>query len=78
MSRLPLVDVVGLGNLQVTVSGVDGAGKFSPAHEAGSNVSRILTHEAPVIAASGYGGSGHGVGPGVVPDDELVAVGLGS
>ena len=78
VGRLPLIDVGGFRNLQVTVGRVGAGGKFSPAHEAGSNVSRILTHEAPVITASGYGGSGNGVGPGVVPDDELVVVGLSS
>ena len=78
VGRLPLIDVGGFRNLQVTVGRVGAGGKFSPAHEAGSNVSRILTHEAPVITASGYGGSGNGVGPCVVPDDELVVVGLSS
>ena len=74
MRRFPLIDVGGFGIDDVVVGGVGGGGVSGVGDGAGWYSGAVLFHKAVVIAAPGYGWSGHVIGPGVVTDCEHVFV----
>ena len=70
----PLVDVYFLGVFDEGVLGVVASAMIAIGQEVGADVGAVHAQETPVVAAPCDGGFGHGVGPGVVPDDEHVFV----